>query len=286
LTVEWLDSVAQIFSAEYLPKFMRATFLLVVGYLIAKPVSWFAVYIARKYTSKQGTMIAQRVGFWLVMAVAITSALTHLGFEMSVLLGAAGILTVALGFASQTSASNLISGLFLIAEHPFVVGDVIKIGSTTGEVLAIDLLSVKLRTFDNLFVRVPNESLIKSEIVNLTRFPIRRIDLKIGVAYKEDVSRVRALLMRAAEQNPLCMAEPEPLFIFANFGDSALDLLFCVWVKNENYLALKNSLLEEIKRVFDAEGVEIPYPHRSVELGLPKEPFTVRVVGEGAADRK
>ena len=284
--MEWSASLAQIFSAEYFPKLVRAAFLLGLGYLIAKPVSWFAVYVTRKYTAKQGTMIARRVGFWLVMSVAITSALTQLGFEMSVLLGAAGILTVALGFASQTSASNLISGLFLIGERPFVVGDIIKVGETTGEVLSVDLLSVKLKTFDNLFVRVPNESLIKSEIVNYTRFPIRRIDLRIGVAYKEDVSRVRTLLMQAAADNPLCLAEPEPLFIFADFGDSALNLQFCVWVKNENFLELKNSLQEEIKRLFDAEGVEIPYPHRAVELTLPPEPLAVRVVGEkGPSDR-
>jgi small-conductance mechanosensitive channel len=281
-----LDSIAQVFSAEYFPKLVRATFLLALGYLLAKPVSWLAVYLTRNYTARQGSMIARRIGFWLVMGVAITSALTQLGFEMSVLLGAAGILTVALGFASQTSASNLISGLFLIGERPFVVGDVIKVGTTMGEVLSVDLLSVKLKTFDNLFVRVPNESLIKSEIINYTRFPIRRIDLNIGVAYKEDVTRVRRLLMQAAEENPLCLTEPEPLFIFSDFGDSALNLMFCVWVKNENFLELKNSLQAEIKRLFDEQGVEIPYPHRSIELAPPKEPLVVRVVKEGTSQTK
>jgi len=106
---------------------------------------------------------------------------------MGLLLGAAGILTVAPGFASQTSASNLVSGLFMIAEHPFGVGDTIRLGSIAGEVPSIDLLSVNLRTPDNLYVRIPNETMIKSEITNLTRFPIRRLDLEIGVAYKENL---------------------------------------------------------------------------------------------------
>src|SRR5690606_3033117 len=128
-----------------------------------------------------------------------------LGFSLSVLLGAAGVLSVALGFASQTSASNLISGLFLIGEQPFQLGDTIKVGNTTGEVLSIDLLSVKLRTFDNLYVRIPNESLIKSEMTNLTRFPIRRFDLLIGVAYKENISQVRQIMQNVADNNPLCM---------------------------------------------------------------------------------
>jgi len=133
-----------------------------------------------------------------------------MGFQLSVLLGAAGILSVAIGFASQTSASNLISGLFLIGEGPFAIGDFIRVGTTEGEVLSIDLLSVKLRTPDNLFVRIPNEQLIKSEVVNLTRFAIRRLNLAVGVAYKEDIPRVRHILMQVATDNPLCLNEPAP----------------------------------------------------------------------------
>ncbi|RXM22074.1 mechanosensitive ion channel, partial [Citrobacter sp. AAK_AS5] len=90
--------------------------------------------------------------------------------------------------------SNLISGLFLVMERPFVVGDVITVDDVTGEVLTIDMLSTKLRTFDNLYVRMPNETIIKSRVTNLTHFPIRRIDLRLGVAYREDLARVRAVL--------------------------------------------------------------------------------------------
>ncbi|MFT6270035.1 MAG: small-conductance mechanosensitive channel [Alphaproteobacteria bacterium] len=122
----------------------------------------------------------------------------ELGFDLSVVLGAAGIFSVAIGFASQTSASNLISGLFLMMERPFSVGDIIRVESTTGEVISIDLLSVKIRTFDNLFVRIPNESRIKTQVTTLTRFPIRRADLQIGIAYKEDIERVKEILNNVA----------------------------------------------------------------------------------------
>ena len=79
-------------------------------------------------------------------------------------------------FASQTSVSNIISGIFLISEQPFQVGDLIKVGETKGVVLSIDLLSIKLRTFDNQLVRIPNENLIKNELSNITRFPIRIVE--------------------------------------------------------------------------------------------------------------
>ncbi len=273
--MEWWDSLVELLLSPYGVNVGRAAILVTGGFVLAKWLSVSAVFLTRRYTQKQGAMLVRRGSFWVVMGLALASALAELGFDITIILGAAGILTVALGFASQTSASNLISGLFLIGERPFVVGDVIKVGSTTGEVLTIDLLSVKLRTFDNLFVRVPNEVLIKSEITNLTRFPIRRLDLKIGVAYKENIAHVREVLMDVADRNPLCLVEPAPLFIFTGFGDSALELQFSVWSKRENFLALRNSIQEEIKTAFEEQGILIPFPHRTLEIKLPEEGLPV-----------
>lgn len=153
-----------------------------------------------------------------------------------------------------------------------------------GEVLSIDLLSVKLRTFDNLFVRIPNESLIKSQVTNMTRFPIRRFDLLVGVAYKKDIGKVREILRQVAKNNPLCLEDPEPLFVFNGFGDSALNIPFSVWAKRENFLKLRNTLQEEIKNAFDQAGVEIPFPHRSLYAGSDTTPFPIRIVSEPGVD--
>lgn len=229
-------------------------------------------------------MLLKRGSYYLVLTLFLISALHELGFNLSVLLGAAGILSVAIGFASQTSASNLISGLFLMAERPFTVGDNIRVGSTTGEVLSIDLLSVKLRTFDNLFVRIPNEALIKSEVTTLTRFPIRRIDVMVGVAYKEDLKKVRAVLDEIADKNPLCLEEPKPLYIFQGFGESSLDIQYSVWAKRENFLNLKNSIHKEIKNTFDEQGIEIPFPHRTIYTGSVTDPFPIKTVASKQPD--
>lgn len=223
-------------------------------------------------------MLLRRGSYYLILVLFLISALRELGFNLGVLLGAAGILSVAIGFASQTSASNLISGLFLVAERPFTVGDVIRVGATTGEVLSIDLLSVKLRTFDNLYVRIPNESLIKSEVTTLTRFPIRRLDVVVGVAYKEDLEQVRAVLDQVADKNPLCLEEPKPLYIFQGFGESSLNIQYSVWAKRENFLDLKNSIHQEIKNAFDEHGIEIPFPHRTIYTGSATAPFPVQSV--------
>jgi small-conductance mechanosensitive channel len=233
----------------------------------------------------QRTMILRRVTFYGVAGLFVASALMELGFDLGVLLGAAGILTVALGFASQTSASNVISGLFLLGERPFSVGDVIRVAGTTGEVLSVDLLSVKLRTFDNLFVRIPNETMIKAEVTNLRRFPIRRLDLQVGVAYKEDLRRVRDVLMEVARRHPLCLEEPAPVIIFQGYGDSSINQQFSVWAATDNYLELRNSIPLDIKEAFDEAGIEIPFPHRTLYTGAETDAFPVRVVDDASGPR-
>ncbi|MFN2348681.1 MAG: mechanosensitive ion channel family protein [Thioalkalivibrio sp.] len=274
-----LDSILNYMASDQVMSVLRAVMFLLVGFILARFVSRLVQRMVLRRFTTHHAMIFRRLAFYLILGLFVASALRELGFSLGVLLGAAGVLSVAIGFASQTSASNLISGLFLIGEGPFSVGDVIKVGNTTGEVLSVDLLSVKLRTFDNLFVRIPNETLIKSEVTTLTRFPIRRFDLQVGVAYKEDIERVRKVLMDVADRNTLCLDEPKPLFIFNGFGDSALNIQFSVWAKRENFLELRNSLQIEVKKAFDAEGIEIPFPHMTLYTGSVTDPFPVRMVG-------
>ncbi len=257
---------------------VKAVLLITAGFLLAKFAGAAFNRLFRDHLSKHQLILIKRIVFYTILILFLVSALRELGFKLTVLLGAAGIFTVAIGFASQTSASNIISGLFLLGERPFSVGDVVKINDMTGEVLSIDLLSVKLRTFDNLYVRIPNETVIKASVTTMSKFPIRRIDLQIGIAYKENIARVREVLFDLADKNPLCLDEPKPLLIFQGFGDSAIDLQFSVWTKRENLLELKNSMQIEIKEAYDRLGIEIPFPHRVLYTGSVTEPFPVRIV--------
>lgn len=269
-------------TAERVQGIVVAGLVLIVGLILARMLRRAVERLLTDRSTAQNAMIIARGLQYLTSGLVVVVALHQAGLDLSILLGAAGVLTVALGFATQTSASNLISGLFLMGEGPFQVGDVIRVGTTTGTVSSIDLLSVKLRTFDNLLVRLPNETLLKTEITNLTRFPIRRADLLIGVAYKEDLGRVRDVLARVAERNVLCLDEPKPLFIFRGFGESSLDLQFSVWTATENFLEVKTQVQQEIKAAFDDAGIEIPFPHRTLYAGSVSEPFAVRLGGTEA----
>lgn len=255
----------------------QAALLLIVGYIVARALSNLILRLNLANITPHSQTLIKRGVFYLVMGLMVVSALKQLGFDLGVLLGAAGILTVAIGFASQTSASNLISGLFLMMERPFSIGDVIRVEQTVGEVISIDLLSVKIRTFENLYVRVPNESMIKTQVTTLTRFPIRRADLMVGIAYKEDIERVKTVLNAVADKNPLCLTEPVPLFIILGFGTSSIDLQFSVWAKRENFLKLKNSIYQEIKEAFDENNIEIPFPHMSLYAGEATKPIPVSI---------
>lgn len=278
--------IADFFKTQQFSNFVRAAIIVVGGFILARLVSSLLYRAAKNSLDRHRLMLLRRGAYYLLLIVTLLWALGELGFDMGVLLGTAGIVTVALAFASQTSMSNFISGLFLVAERPFEVGDLIQVGSITGEVLEIGTMSVKLRTFDNTYVRLPNETLIKTEFMTLTRFPIRRLDLQFGVAYHEDIGQVEQILFQVADNNPLSLEEPRPLFIFQGFGESALKIQFSVWVLRENYLTLKNSIQEEIKRAFDAAEIEIPYPHRTLYTGTITQPFPVKIVdaGHGVGD--
>jgi len=192
------------------------------GYLIRKGLK-------NKLTA-QAVMLLSKGVVYVGSLIIILTVLQQTGVKLGTLLGGAAIAGAAIGFASQTSLSNLISGIFLVWERPFQVGDALQAGSDMGIVYSIDLLSIQLRTYDNKLIRIPNESLIKSSFTNITRFPIRRMDIDIGVAYKEDVERVMKILKEVADQNRYCLDEPEPVIIFKGFGDSALEILFAPWV--------------------------------------------------------
>ncbi len=271
-------TIAQVIGSIAWGKWLSAGFLLVLGIVLATFVARSVGRLVETRTTRHHQVMIRRVFFYLVFLLFAVAALREAGFSLDVVLGAAGILTVAIGFASQTSASNIISGLFLVMEKPFEIGDTIEVDATIGEVVAIDLLSVKLRTADNLYVRIPNETLIKTRVINRSRFPIRRIDLVLGIAYAEDVEKVRDLLLELAQQNTVCLEEPKPFVLVTGFGASSVDLQFSFWVPRGEFLDGRGSMMIAVKKALDEHGIEIPFPHTSVYAGSHSEPFRVQLM--------
>ena len=272
-----MASVYNAFAQIDISSIPRALLLIFLGLLIGRLLSASLNKMLKNRLTVHQITLLSRVAFYIVFILFLISAVQELGFHLGALLGATGILTVAVGIASQTSMSNLISGIFIIGEKPFEIGDTIKINDITGEVMAIEFFSVKIRTKDNLMVRIPNETLIKTAIVNISYFPIRRVDLTIGVAYKEDVNRVRKVLMEIADKNTLALDEPKPIVYTDQFGDSAVILQFCVWVNRNKCTEAKSELLDAIKLAFAENEIEIPYPTHSLHASSATQPLPVKL---------
>lgn len=266
---------SKYFNTENLERLIIAAIILVIGLLIIYGVAQLVKRLLPKSLSKQRQMIISRVihytGYLTLAAVIVA----ELKIPLAPLFGTAGVIGLVIGVASQTSIGNIVSGFFLVSEKSFEIGDVIKVGDKSGVVYSIDLLSIKIKTFDNLLLRIPNQTIISTELTNVTRFPIRRLDFNVSVAYKENLPRVKVLLQEVAKNNPLCLDEPEPLIVFKEFGSSSIDILLGVWFEKTNYLAVKNSVFVEIKETFDREGIEIPFPHVTLYTGEETKPFPI-----------
>ncbi|MCF7948069.1 MAG: mechanosensitive ion channel family protein [Spirochaetia bacterium] len=267
---------SRYFTIEFLHETIQIVLILVIGFLFVRLLNFVVRRSITRNASEQAKAIFHKIityGGWALITLLV---LSELGLRLSALLGAAGVVGIAVGIASQKSLGNIISGFFLMSDKTFEVGDVISVGTKTGVVHSLDLLSIKLRTFDNTLIRIPNDSIISTEITNITRFPIRRMDFKLQVAYKESLPKVKQLLFEAARANPLCLDEPEPFLLFKEFGASGVELQFAVWFEKSDYVSVKNSVFEDIKQSFDKAGIEIPFQHITLYAGSDTRPLPIR----------
>ncbi len=273
-------------NTERLSEILVALILAIIGFLIARFVSnAFIRTIGSRFNAHQ-RLVWRRGIFYFIFLIFVMASLKEAGFKLSVFLGAAGILTVALGFASQTSASNLISGLFLIGEGSFEIGDTIQLtlirGHTIeGEVISIDLLSVKLLTQDNVYVRLPNEQLIRAPVHNLSKFPIRRIPITLAINFHEDIIKVREVLLDVANKYPLVLADPKPAVTVTAFRESSIELLFAIWCNHENFLKVRDEMQERIRNGFVDNQIEIPVP----KMGFVDRPTNMQPLNDADIDQ-
>jgi small-conductance mechanosensitive channel len=266
----WVPSeIEQLLRLETVVTVLEVLAIFLIGFLLLRILTFTLGKILSRRLRPQLVMIIRKVIVYTGLLVLLMFALARIGLSLTAILGAAGIAGVAFGFAAQTSVSNVISGVFLISEQAFAIGDVIKAAETTGIVLSVDLLSVKVRTFDNRFVRIPNESLIKSEVVNITRFPIRRLDLSFTFVHGTSLDIVKAVLLEAARVNTSCLDNPEPFYMIRDFDPLGIQVSFGVWFAKEDVIVVRNSLMEDLQRRFDNKGLELA-SYRIPEGGNPQ----------------
>jgi small-conductance mechanosensitive channel len=211
-----------------------------------------------------------RLVYYAVIAIALFSALGVSGIDLSGLFLAGGIAGIVIGFATQSLFSNLISGIFLQIDKPMKVGDPVmitgKLPDVSGVVVEITTLSSRLRMFDGTYVRLPNSDVFLSEIRNYSNAAARRVEISVGVAYKENMDRVIEVVRKSLSDSPLVLVEPEPDIYVESLGDSAIQINIWCWVPFSVWFDIKKQLIQQIKRVLEANNIEIPFPQRVVYL--------------------
>lgn len=257
---EWLVAFAE----SPLARWVAAIGAAILGLAVAAVVGALAGRIAARRHDRHVASIASKAVFYILFVLAAILVLSLLPVDLTGVLAAAGLLGFAVGFAAQTSFSNIISGLFLIFEGSFRVGDLIQTGDVIGTVLSIDLLSIKVRTLDNRFVRIPNESLIKGNLTNLTRYEIRRLDLKVSVAYGAPLRKAVEILDRTVNDHFFVLKKPDPIVSIEGFGDSGIDIMVRVWIDRAELLLARTEILISIREALAAAGIEIPFPQRKL----------------------
>jgi len=212
-------------------------------------------------------MISMAVHY-LILGFGILIALSAAGIEWSKFALVAGALGVGIGFGLQNLVNNFVSGLILIFERPIKIGDTIEVGELRGIVKRIGIRSSTVRTYDGAEVIVPNANLISNEVINWTLSDrLRRIEIKIGVAYGSDPKQVLEILQNLARKHPDVLDYPEPYAVFLGFGESSLDFSLRFWTAEyENWLQLHSNLAVEVNQALQEAGIEIPFPQRDLHV--------------------
>jgi small-conductance mechanosensitive channel len=218
------------------------------------------------------------VGVTLAALVGVAAA----GIDLSQLALVAGALSLGIGFGLQNIVSNFVSGLILLAERPFKVGDWIEAGGISGTVKAINVRATEIETFQRKSVILPNSDLINASVGNWTHHnTLGRVEVAVGVSYNSDPNQVREILMSIAEDHPRVLSNPEPYVVFVNFGESSLDFDLRVYLADINFmLTVGTEIRFAIHERFKAAGIEIPFPQRDVNLRVMGKEDVVAETGD------
>ena len=215
-----------------------------------------------------------RFARFIVIAIGLLLAMTHLGFQIAPLLAGAGVAGLALSLAAKDTLSNLIAGVLLIMDRPFQVGDRIELWNapretgTWGDVIEIGLRATKIRNPDNLVVVVPNNEIMRRDIINYTMSGDDiRLRIPFSCAYEADIERAKVLLKEAAGEVEGVKLDPAPIVIVRGFGPSEVNLQLRVWIQEaRNRRRIADEITEKTMVKFAKAGVEIPYPKRELYI--------------------
>ena len=203
---------------------------------------------------------------YAIYVVTLLLVLHIAGVNTAGLVALVGAASLAVGLALKDALANIASGLLLMFLRPFKAGDYIECGQVKGRIKGIGLFNTTLVSLDGLYISAPNSSLWGSPIVNFSKNATRRLEISVGIGYGDSTDAARGILRDLVENEPRFLKEPAPQFFVAALSDSAVNVSFRAWARNSDYFDLLWTYTDEVKRRFDAAGITIPFPQRTVHM--------------------
>ncbi|EOR92744.1 Potassium efflux system KefA protein [Arcticibacter svalbardensis MN12-7] len=257
-----------------LPNIALAAFILVFGFFIAKYVKNLLSRLIRKFMPNETLVnLFSSLIYFFLLGIVFFVALSVLKLDKAVtsMLAGAGIIGLALAFAFQDIAANFISGLFLSIRRPLLVGDIVKIKEYMGKVEEINLRDTTIRTYQGQMVIIPNKDVFQNPIENYSLLGKRRIDLKVGVSYGEDLEKVKEITLQAVKGIEGLAKEDEVTMFYTEFGDSSINYVIRLWINNTeqvNFMEVQSQSIINIKKAYDVHNIMIPFPIRTLDFGI------------------
>ena len=265
-TMLHLDELAQYFTWANLMKVVTSVVAILIFYLVYRLIKRAIKSKAVNKFEKHTVTIINKIvsyAFYILIGMYILSLF---GINLSAIWGAAGVAGLAIGFAAQTTVSNLISGIFVLSEKAMKIGDFISVSGVSGIVDNVGLLSVKIHTLDNQMVRIPNSSIINSNLMNYNHFKLRRLVFEIPISYDSDMTRALEAINKVPGMCLTVLQDPAPCAFYEVFGN-AVNLRLAVWFKGEDLIQTKNDVYINTVKVFNEYGdVSIPFTRYDIKI--------------------
>jgi small-conductance mechanosensitive channel len=255
----------------FLPQLISALVIFVASlYLAGFASRWIKQTLTVRKRSPEITLLLSKLTRWSTVVLGATIALETIGFNLTAFLAGLGILGFTVGFALQDVSKNFVAGILLLLQQPFEIGQIIEVGKFSGTVVSVNLRATELRTVDGRQVLIPNADVFTSALVNLSRYPERRIEYRLGLAYDCDLESARQAALGGIQQVAGVLAEPAPRVIFNAFSPVSIELWVYFWIDTNqtDLLSAQDAGILGVQQAFQEAGIELNPPGQFLPPGL------------------
>ena len=252
--------------AQILTKLIIGTVVLAafyIAWLIISPV--LKMVFRRSRTNEMTSTFLSTLAKYTLLIIGFVTALDSMGIKVGAVLASLGIAGLTIGFAARDSLSNIISGILIFLDRPFVIGDIVEIENFYGRVEKITLRSTRIITSDGKMLAVPNTEIINKTVASYTNFPNLRLDIQVTIGVNEDIEKARQILFALVTNKPEFLGDPPPRLVVTALNDYNIALELQVWLKDERtHIEKRYKLREEVFTALHAAGIEMPFETFSI----------------------